>query len=137
MISGIKRKTTAVESTQRFFQTVNLIISHFKREADKEKIYELLPSDSTLNDLLIATAAVHIYHNLGIRVKDALEMSGVSVESTSKLELLEKRSIYEEVETLLKDSFKLECDMMRRNLDLDNMTISFLIEERVSKLQDF
>ena len=137
MISGIKRKTTAVESTQRFFQTVNLIISHFKRDADKEKIYELLSEDSTLNDLLIATAAVHIYHNLGIRVKDALELSGVSVESTGKLELIEKKSIYEEVETLLKDSFKLETDMLCRNIDLDNMIISYLIEEREIKLQDF
>jgi len=137
MISGIKRKTTAVESTQRFFQTVNLIISHFKRDADKEKIYELLTEESTLKDLLIATAAVHIYHNLGIRVKDALELSGVSVESTGKLELIEKKSLYEEVETLLKDSFKLECDMLCKNIDLDNMIISYLIEERLYKLQDF
>ena len=42
MISGVKRKTSAVESTFRFFQTVDLIISHFKREADKIKSLSLL-----------------------------------------------------------------------------------------------
>ncbi|MFW9825425.1 MAG: hypothetical protein ACFFE4_20960, partial [Candidatus Thorarchaeota archaeon] len=66
MISGVKRKTTAVESTSRFFQTVDLIISHFKREADMKKIFELVGKDTTFNDLLIATATIHIYHNLGI-----------------------------------------------------------------------
>ena len=42
MISGVKRKTTAIESAYRFFQTVDLFISHFKREADKNKIFELI-----------------------------------------------------------------------------------------------
>ena len=56
MISGIKRKTTAIESASRFFQTVDLIISHFKREADMNKIFELTSQDTTFNDLLIATA---------------------------------------------------------------------------------
>ena len=48
MISGVKRKTTAVESTFRFFQTVDLIISHFKREADKKKSLNLLLRKLTL-----------------------------------------------------------------------------------------
>jgi len=136
-LTGFKRKTTAIESTQRFFQTINLIISHFKRDADKKKIFELLNKESTLNDLLIATAAVHIYHNLGIRVKDSFEYSHVSVESTGKLEIIEKRILFDEVKLLLKNSFKLESDMLIKIIDLDNKIINFLIEERITKLQEF
>jgi hypothetical protein len=72
MISGIKRKTTAIESAFRFFQTTDLIINHFKRDADRQKIFELISPETTLQDLLVATSAVHLYHNLGIRVKDTI-----------------------------------------------------------------
>ncbi|MHA1150307.1 MAG: hypothetical protein ACTSR8_18935 [Promethearchaeota archaeon] len=138
MISGIKRKTTAVESTKRFFQTVDLIISHFKRDADREMIFELFEGkETTLNDFLIGTAAIHVYHNLGMRVKDALELSQISVDSTKKIELLEKKIFFDEIKTLLKNSFKLECDMLYKTLDFDNKIINLLIREREVKLQDF
>ncbi len=136
MIIGVKRKTTAIESTQRFFQTINLILSHFKRDADKKKIFELTNEDSTLNDLLIATAAVHIYHNIGIRVEDSFELRHISVESTAKLELMEKQIFFDEVKTILKDSFKLECDMLYRTIDLENEIISYLTEIRTSDLKE-
>ena len=48
MISGVKRKTTAIEGTFRFFQTVDLIISHFKREADRSKIFEFQANQNIL-----------------------------------------------------------------------------------------
>jgi len=138
MISGIKRKSTAVEGTKRYFQTVDLIISHFKREADKKKIYEILEKEeSTLNNLLIATAAVHIYHNLGIRVRDALEMSQISSESTHQIELMEKKVFFNEVKLLLKDSLKLEIDMLYKIIDLENRILRFALEERENKLQEF
>ena len=92
MISGVKRKTTAIESTYRFFQTVDLIINHFKREADREKIFELVSREITLKDLLIATSAIHLYHNSGIRVKDSMEAGYISTDSTKNLELSEKGS---------------------------------------------
>ncbi len=136
MISGIKRKTTAVESASRFFQTVDLIISHFKREADMNKIFELTSQDTTFNDLLIATATIHIYHNLGIKVKNTLDSSKFTFESTKKLELFEKRSIFEEVDTLLKNSFSLEVNLLNKIIDLENRFLSFLIEERSPNLQE-
>ena len=91
MIKGVKRKTTAIESTKRFYQTVDLIISHFKRDADREKIFELTTQDTTLRNLLIATAAIHLYHNSGIRVKVNLDVNQITVDSTKNLELIEKR----------------------------------------------
>ncbi|MFW9895379.1 MAG: hypothetical protein ACFFD7_06215 [Candidatus Thorarchaeota archaeon] len=136
MISGVKRKTTAVESTFRFFQTVDLIISHFKREADMKKIFELVSQDTTFNDLLIATATIHIYHNLGIRVKNTLDSSKFTFESTKNLELSEKKSLFEEVETLLKNSFSLEISLLNKIIDLENNFLSFLIVERSPDLQE-
>ncbi len=137
MISGIKRKTTAVESTFRFFQTVDLIISHFKRDADKQKIFELTSQKTTFKDLLIATAVIHIYHSLGIRVKETLEQDKFSFESTKNLEHIEKEILIEEVDTLLKDSFILEIGVLNKIFDLENRFISYLIEERESTLPEF
>ncbi len=136
MISGIKRKTTAIESTFRFFQTVDLIINHFKREADREKIFELTSQETTLKELLIATSAIHLYHNLGIRVRDSMEASHISTDSTKNLEILEKRILSEEVSSLLKDSLTLEIDMLKRSINLENKIISFLIDDRKSLFND-
>ncbi|TFF87667.1 MAG: hypothetical protein EU550_02830, partial [Promethearchaeota archaeon] len=138
MIDGIKRKTTAIEGTRRYFQTIDLIISHLKRDADKSKIFELLPAEeNTLNDLLIGTAAVHIYHNLGMRVKDSLELGQISSDSTHKLELLEKKKFFEEINSLLKDSLRLEINMLYKKIELENRILNHALEIRVNKLQDF
>ncbi|MFX1426716.1 MAG: hypothetical protein ACFFBE_09710 [Promethearchaeota archaeon] len=136
MISGIKRKTTAVESTFRFFQTVDLIISHFKREADKDKIFELTSQDTSFKDLLIATATIHIYHNLGIKVQNTIDENKFTFDSTKKLEVSEKRIIINELETLLKDSFSLETNLLNKIIDLENRFIIFLIEIRNLNLQE-
>jgi hypothetical protein len=136
MISGVKRKTTAVESASRFFQTVDLIISHFKREADMSKIFELVSKDTSFKDLLIATATIHIYHNLGIRVKSTLDSSKFTFDSTSNLESFEKRNLFEEVEVLLKNSLSLEVNLLNKIIDLENHFLSLLIEERSPELQE-
>lgn len=133
MIKGVTRKTTAVEGTTRYFQTINLIITHFKREADREKIFELIDENATLKDYLIATAAVHLYHSLGIRVEHALELNKTSVESTKNLELIEKKILIEEISLLLKDSFKLEIDSLYRIMERENKFLSFYIDERTFK----
>jgi hypothetical protein len=136
MISGIKRKTTAIESTLRFFQTVDLIISHFKREADKIKIFELVKKGATFKDLLIATAVIHIYHSLGLKVQSTLDLNKFTFESTKNLEISEKNIITEELETLLKNSFSLEANLLNKEIELENQFLSFLIEVRKSALQE-
>ncbi|MFW9877192.1 MAG: hypothetical protein ACFFG0_29225 [Candidatus Thorarchaeota archaeon] len=136
MISGVKRKTTAVESTFRFFQTVDLIITHFKREADRIKIFELTSQDTTFKDLLIATATIHIYHNLGLKVQNLIDSNKFTFDSTRKLELSEKKILIEEVGTLLKNSFSLETNLLNKRIDLENRFLSFLIEVRKLDLQE-
>jgi len=136
MISGVKRKTSAVESTFRFFQTVDLIISHFKREADKNKIFELVNQKTSFSDLLITTATIHIYDSLGIRVQKLLEKDKFTFDSTRNLELIEKKIIIEEVHLLLKNSLNLEVNLLNKIIDLENRVISFLIEARKDELQD-
>ncbi|MHA2397428.1 MAG: hypothetical protein ACXADU_00885 [Promethearchaeota archaeon] len=135
MISGVRRKTTAEESALRFFQTVDLIISHFKREADKNKIFELTSQDTSFNDLLVATATIHIYHNLGIKVQGITDSNKFTFETTKNLEFEEKRIIMEEVNNLLKNSFSLEFNLLDKIITLENRFISFLIEERNVSLQ--
>ena len=136
MISGVKRKTTAVESTFRFFQTVDLIISHFKREADRNKIFELTSQDTNFKDLLIATATIHIYHYLGLKVQNTIDSNKFTFDSTRKLELSEKGILIEEVGTLLQNSFSLEISLLNKIIDLENRFLSFLIEVRKSDLQE-
>ena len=136
MISGVKRKTTAVESTLRFFQTVDLIITHFKREADKKKIFELVSNKTSFNDLLIATATIHIYHSLGIRVEKLMAKDKFTFDSAKNLELTEKKIIIDEVNSLLKNSLNLEINLLNKIIDLENKFISFLTEERKEEIQD-
>ncbi|MFX1377799.1 MAG: hypothetical protein ACFFA4_01790 [Promethearchaeota archaeon] len=136
MISGVKRKKDAVESTFRFFQTVDLIISHFKREADKNKIFELVSQKTSFNDLLIATASIHIYHSLGIRVQKLTDKDKFTYDSTKSLELNEKEIIIDEVNSLLKNSLSLEINLLNKINDLENRFISFLIAERKEEIQD-
>ncbi len=136
MISGIKRKTTAIESTYRFFQTVDLIISHFKRDADKNKIFELISHETNFRDLLIATATIHIYHSLGIRVQEFLDLNKFTFDSTKNLELTEKKILIDEIGSLLKNSLSLEVNLLNKIIDLENKFISFLIEERNVNLQE-
>ncbi|MFX0073644.1 MAG: hypothetical protein ACFFAO_21410, partial [Candidatus Hermodarchaeota archaeon] len=136
MISGIKRKKTAIESTYRYFQTIDLIINHFKREADREKIFELTSQETTLKNLLIATAAIHLYHNLGIRVKESVDLTKLTLESTKNLELKEKQILTDEVSLLLKESLSLEIDMLKRSINLENQILSFLVEERQLEIKN-
>ncbi|MFW9822859.1 MAG: hypothetical protein ACFFE4_07995, partial [Candidatus Thorarchaeota archaeon] len=92
--------------------------------------------DTTFNDLLIATATIHIYHNLGIRVKSTLDTNKFTFESTKNLELSEKKSLFEEVETLLKNSFSLEINLLNKIINLENNFLTFLITERSPDLQE-
>ena len=136
MISGVKRKSTAVESTYRFFQTIDLIITHLKRKADKEKIFELIHENPNLRSLLIATAAVHLYHYMGIKVQESLNANKLTIDSTQLLELKEKQILMEEVGSLLKNSFELERGIFDEIIDLENLFLSLLIEERLGNLQE-
>jgi len=133
MIKGIRRKSTAIETFSRYFQTVDLIISHFKREADREKIFEIMDETFTLKELLISTASIHLYHNVGIRVENELDLAKGTVESAKRLELLEKEILFDEVKILLKDAFKSEIDMLYRIIKLDNKFIDILANYRKKK----
>ena len=65
-----------------------------------------------------------------------LKISTISWQVSMMLETMEKNVLFEEVKTILKDSFKLECDMLNKTIDLENNIISFLINERAEKLRE-
>ena len=56
MIDGIRRRETAEESADSFFQTTKRITSHFRRDEGRNKIYELCGKENTLSNLLIASS---------------------------------------------------------------------------------
>ena len=129
-ISGIKRRITAIEGTQRYFLTTNRIISHFKREKDKEIIKNLIEKRTDLKNLLLATAAIHLYHNMGIRVIETKQtMNQLTYEATSFSEQQQKSILMSEFEMILKDSLNLEVDLLFKIIELENLFISSLIEQ--------
>ena len=105
-IKGIRRSSNAEESARKYFQTTNQIISHFKRDGDKKLVYNLCGEENTLNNLLVASSAVHIYHYLGIRTKSDAEAISQLEHSSEMLENIEKKEIYNEILKLLGDSIK-------------------------------
>ncbi|GAF77882.1 unnamed protein product, partial [marine sediment metagenome] len=92
--------------------------------------------DANFKDLLIATATIHIYHNLGLKVQNIIDSNKFTFDSTRKLELSEKGILIEEVGTLLKNSFSLEISLLNKRIDLENKFLSFLIEVRKLDLQE-
>ncbi len=132
-ITGIKRKATAVEGTVRFFQTVDLLIERFKREADRNKIFELVNDDSTLKHYLLATSAVYLYHYLGIRVKASEDQKYDTLELAKTLEMEEKSMLMEEINFLLGNSFEFEIDTLYKIIDFESIFISYLIQLNESR----
>jgi hypothetical protein len=129
-ISGIKRKATAIEGTKRYFLTTNRIISHFKRENDKIIIKNLIEKKIDLKNLLLATAAIHLYHNMGMRVIETKQnMNQLTYEATSISEDQQKKILMTEFEMVLKDSLNLEVDVLYKIIELENLFISSLIEQ--------
>ena len=129
-ISGIKRKATAIEGTQRYFLTTNRIISHFKRENDRMIIRNLMEKKADLKNLLLATAAVHLYHNMGMRVIETKQnMNQLTFEAASLSEQKQKQILMSEFEIVLKDSLNLEVDLLFKVIELENLFISSLIEQ--------
>ena len=78
MIDGIRRRETAEESADMFFQTTKRIISHFRRDEGRTKIYELSGKENTLSNLLIASSVIQAFDYWGIHTKDTMEVSVTS-----------------------------------------------------------
>jgi len=135
-ISGIKRKTTAIESTYRHFQTINKILTHFKREQDMNLIMKLVPKDGTLKSLLLATASIHLYHNMGIRLLETQQYNKFAFETADHFEEQQKKLLFEEFDLLLKNSFDLEIDLIHKITKLENSFLNLLLNERIVELSD-
>jgi len=134
-VSGIKRISTAVESTQKYFQTIYLIVSHLKRKADKQKIFELIGTKNKLQNVLIAAAAIHAYHNLGIRIQDSSNLDQISVESTYKIEKIEKDTLFNEIKSFTMESFNYGINLSNKKLKFREKILTHLINHE--KLADF
>ena len=125
MISAIRKKSTAEESAKGIFQTSNLIVSHFKREKDLNEIIKLTGETNTLSKLLIASSVVHAYHYLGVKTINSLDIE-VSVEESEKIELMEKKELYKEIEELVSDSIEYELKLLLKSLEYEEQIVSIM-----------
>ena len=128
-MSGIRKRKTAEETAQDLFQTTNLLISHFKREKDLEEIQHLAKNQSTLNNLLIGSCAVHAYHYLGVRTINALDVQ-VSVEKTKDVENLEKGELFGEIRDIAADSFTQELHLWKKWLSFEKQILETMSERK-------
>ncbi len=125
MINAIRKKSTAEESAKGIFQTSNLIVSHFKREKDLKEIIKLTGDTNTLSKLLIASSVIHAYHYLGVKTINSLDIE-VSVEETEKIELMEKKELYKEIEELVSDSIEYELKLLLKSLECEEEIVSIM-----------
>ena len=126
MLSGVRRKSTAEEFAKGKFQTTNLIVNHFKRDKDLEQIINLTGENNTLRRLLIASSVIHLYHYLGVKTINSLDIE-VTAETSEKIELIEKKALFKEIETV-SDSIEFELNLLLKALDYDEKIVSVMKE---------
>ncbi|MBN2155010.1 MAG: hypothetical protein JW776_03110 [Candidatus Lokiarchaeota archaeon] len=126
MIDGIRRRETAEESADVFFQTTKRIISHFRREEGKNKIYELCGKENTLTNLLIASSVVQAFDYWGIHTKDPLD-TNVSSLKLDLIEKTEKKEIYNEFSSLVKDTIDYEIKLLEYENSLLKKCVNTII----------
>jgi hypothetical protein len=135
-ISGIRRSSNAEEGAKRFFQTTNLIISHFKRDADKKLVNQLSSERNSLSNLLIASSAVHCYHYLGIRTKSSSVVIS-DIDSASKLEMIEQKELYNEISKLIGQTLQYELDLSKVSLNYEQQILEAMISGAYIKDENF
>ena len=63
--SVIIKPSTAEESTQKYFQTIQLILTRFKRSSNREEIYKLTTKENTLSlKPVLYCSAISIFTSL-------------------------------------------------------------------------
>ena len=118
MIDGFRRRETAEESTDVFFQTTKRITSHFRRNESRVKIYELSGKENTLTNLLIASSVVQAFDYWGIHTKDPMETNTNSTLKLDLIEKMEKKELFNEFSSLVKDTIEFELKLMEYENDL-------------------
>jgi len=126
MIDGIRRRETAEESADVFFQTTKRITSHFRRDEGRSEIYDLCGKENTLSNLLIASSVVQAYNYWGIRTKDPLDTS-VSSLKLDLIEKTEKKEIFNEFSSLVKNTIEYEIKLLEYENILSKTCVDTII----------
>ncbi|MHA1721249.1 MAG: hypothetical protein ACTSWX_08675 [Promethearchaeota archaeon] len=125
-IVAIRRRKIAEEGIQRFFQSIYQILTHFKRQADREKLYQLISEKNTLTNLIIASTTIHIYHFLGIRTKSDEEMVS-KVSNIKAFQNAEKKEIFSELLELVGNSINYELDFFKLSIEYEEYILKSMI----------
>ncbi|MHA1519331.1 MAG: hypothetical protein ACTSRK_04030 [Promethearchaeota archaeon] len=133
-IKAIITSSTAEESSEKYFQTINLLLARFKRSQNRQEIYKLTTTKNTVSNFLIGACAIQCYHYVGIRTKSKEIM--ISRETNENIqEAEEKQDLYEEISQLFKDSLSKEIDLLLEFLSFEKKIIENMIN--IAGLQQF
>ncbi len=133
-IKAIITSSTAEESSEKYFQTINLLLTRFKRSQNRKEIYKLTTTQNTLSNFLVGACAIQCYHYVGIRTKSKEVM--ISRETNENIqEVEEKQELYEEISLLFKDSLAKEIDLLSKFLSYEQKIIENL--KNIAGLQEF
>ncbi len=125
-IVAIRRRKTAEEGIQRFFQSIYQILSHFKRKSEREFLYKITTEENTLTNLIVASTTIHIYHFLGIRTKSDEEMVS-RVSNIKAFQNAEKKEIFSELIDLVGDSINFELEFFKISIDYEEQILKSMI----------
>jgi len=125
-IKGVRRRKTAEESSELWFHASKSIISKFRRESDRIKIYEIAGRDSNLTDLLIAAAVIHLYYYNGIRTMNPLEISNIDVSNIKNIEFAELKNLFQEFKLLIGDSIEYELKLNENSIKLLEKILEYI-----------
>ncbi|WP_457556584.1 hypothetical protein [Candidatus Harpocratesius sp.] len=132
--SVIIKPSTAEESTQKYFQTIQLILTRFKRASNREEIYKLTTKENTLSNLLVGACAIQCYHYLGIRTQPKESM--ISRELNENLqEIQEKKDLFDEITLLFNDMLTKELDILLSFSNFELQIMENLLDQ--AGMQDF
>lgn len=146
-IKAVKKSSLAEESTQKYFQTINLILTRFKRLGNRQEIFKLTGNKNNLSNLLVGACTIQCFHYLGVRTETQEVM--ISRETNQNIqENQEKEELYQEILVLFKDSLEKELDLLLGFLKHEMKIIEslysqvgvqeyFLDPELTKELEDF
>ncbi|MHA1776853.1 MAG: hypothetical protein DRO88_10115 [Promethearchaeia archaeon] len=126
--SVIIPSSTAEESAQKYFQTIQLLLTRFKRSSNRHEIYKLTGERTTLSNLLAGACAIQCFHYLGIRTQSKETM--ISRESQENLqEIQEKQELFHEISLLFNNMLDNELNILLSFSNFESQILENLLNQ--------
>jgi len=137
-ISGVRRRTTASEGARQFI-TTELLTSRLRREQDNKQIIGLVElinkkgKIGKIEDFLIATGVIHLYHYVGLRTQAEMSDSLLTLDAEKLYDKTQKELLFIELKDIIQDLVKKEIEIYEKELNLRIQLVKNLLEKKSSK----